>query len=106
MVLLVFQISRTLAQSNLTYPVVDTKQATFYNNSVEINEPAAGEVFYGQDPVIRQWTKLPRQWRWNSKPWGVVWALSYISIFILNSPYVCNERCISFCPLFNLAGKN
>jgi len=49
MVLLVFQISSTVAQSNLTYPVVDTKQVTFYNNFVEINEPAAGEAFYGQD---------------------------------------------------------
>lgn len=49
LVLLVFQISSTVAQSNLTYPVVDTKQVTFYNNFVEINEPAEGEAFYGQD---------------------------------------------------------
>ncbi len=31
------------------YPVVSTDQTTFYDNSVEISAPSAGESFYGQD---------------------------------------------------------
>ena len=37
------------SQEELTYPVADTKQVKFYNNFFEINEPASGEAFYGQD---------------------------------------------------------
>lgn len=37
------------SQEELPYPVVDTKQVIFYNNFIEINEPATGEAFYGQD---------------------------------------------------------
>ena len=32
-----------------TYPVVDTGQVTFYNNSVAITQPSSNEAFYGQD---------------------------------------------------------
>jgi len=49
LMLMVFQITITLAQSNITYPVVDTKQVIFYNNQEEIAEPSTGETFYGQD---------------------------------------------------------
>lgn len=31
------------------YPVVDTGQVTFYDNSVAITQPSSGEAFYGQD---------------------------------------------------------
>jgi hypothetical protein len=31
------------------YPVVDTDQSDFYNASVEISQPSAGQPFYGQD---------------------------------------------------------
>lgn len=32
-----------------TYPIVDTGQDGFYNNSTEISEPGASDAFYGQD---------------------------------------------------------
>ncbi|MDP6544574.1 MAG: DUF1566 domain-containing protein [Phycisphaerae bacterium] len=32
-----------------TYPIVDTGQTGFYNNSSEIAEPGLGDAFYGQD---------------------------------------------------------
>jgi len=32
-----------------TYPIVDTAQSAFYDDSTEITEPAAGDAFYGQD---------------------------------------------------------
>lgn len=35
--------------TNPTYVVVDTNQATYWNNISEINAPAEGEEFYGQD---------------------------------------------------------
>jgi len=31
------------------YPIVNTNQSTFYDNSVEISVPASGEAFFGQD---------------------------------------------------------
>ena len=34
---------------NYTYPIVDTGQTEFYDDSSEISEPAYGEDFYGQD---------------------------------------------------------
>ncbi|MCF8507049.1 MAG: DUF1566 domain-containing protein [Caulobacter sp.] len=34
---------------SLTYPIVDTNQTSFYGNSSEISEPAAGQSFHGQD---------------------------------------------------------
>jgi len=37
------------AAMELTYPVVDTGQTAFYNNSVEIGAPSEGGAFYGQD---------------------------------------------------------
>ncbi len=39
----------SFAQSNLSYPIVDTDQELFYDTIVEINEPAVGDDFYGQD---------------------------------------------------------
>ncbi|GEM_PF-1321741 len=38
-----------LALSTRSYVVVDTAQEKFYNNSSSIDEPAAGDDFYGQD---------------------------------------------------------
>ncbi len=37
------------ASGNVSYPVVDTGQSAFYDNTLEIAEPAAGDAFYGQD---------------------------------------------------------
>ncbi|MFI3304252.1 MAG: DUF1566 domain-containing protein [Rikenellaceae bacterium] len=37
------------AMAQLTYPIVDTNQERFYNDSREILEPEKGEPFYGQD---------------------------------------------------------
>ena len=37
------------ASYNGTFPIVDTDQTTFYNNSTEISAPSEGEAFYGQD---------------------------------------------------------
>jgi hypothetical protein len=34
---------------SITYPIVDTRQDTCYNNSREISPPQQGEAFYGQD---------------------------------------------------------
>jgi len=31
------------------YPIVETNQTTFYNNSSEISSPTSGQAFYGQD---------------------------------------------------------
>ena len=38
-----------IAQSNLSYPIVDTKQSLFYDTLNIISQPQAGENFYGQD---------------------------------------------------------
>jgi len=38
-----------IAQSNLSYPIVDTKQSLFYDTLNIISQPQAGESFYGQD---------------------------------------------------------
>ena len=35
--------------SNLTYPIVDTKQGFCYNNTSQMTCPTEGEAFYGQD---------------------------------------------------------
>ncbi len=35
------------------FPIVDTNQTKFFDNSVEITEPANGEDFYGQDATYR-----------------------------------------------------
>ncbi len=48
-ILLAFVSIKGYSQEALSYPVVDTKQVTFYNNFEEINEPEVGEAFYGQD---------------------------------------------------------
>ncbi|WP_198931810.1 Lcl C-terminal domain-containing protein [Labilibacter marinus] len=34
---------------SMNYPIVDTKQTTFYNNTSAIASPQAGDDFYGQD---------------------------------------------------------
>jgi len=34
---------------SMTYPIVDTGQDKFYNNLSEINQPAKGSTFFGQD---------------------------------------------------------
>jgi len=39
----------TATSANLTYPIVDTNQGLCYNNSGQIDCPAEGEPFYGQD---------------------------------------------------------
>ncbi|OGF56101.1 MAG: hypothetical protein A2Z21_04060, partial [Candidatus Fraserbacteria bacterium RBG_16_55_9] len=38
-----------VAQTDITYKVVDTGQIRFYNNSTEITTPSPGQSFYGQD---------------------------------------------------------
>ena len=35
--------------TTLGYPIVDTGQTVFYNNSTQISSPSEGETFYGQD---------------------------------------------------------
>lgn len=45
----IFISTQGYTQSELTYPVVDTDQELFYNVLNEIEEPAPGEAFYGQD---------------------------------------------------------
>lgn len=42
-------LSNLLSQSNLTYPIVDTKQSIAYDSLKEISLPSAGDPFYGQD---------------------------------------------------------
>ncbi len=37
------------AMGQITYPIVETNQTLFYNNSIVINEPNKGDAFYGQD---------------------------------------------------------
>jgi hypothetical protein len=46
---LFFSFSHGIAQTNLTFPIVDTDQHLFYDTLVEIDQPAPGEAFYGQD---------------------------------------------------------
>lgn len=46
---LAFVSIKGYSQAALSYPVVDSKQVTFYNNFVEISEPEMGDAFYGQD---------------------------------------------------------
>jgi hypothetical protein len=41
--------SEVTANSEYTYPIVDTNQGICYNNSELIDCPAVGEAFYGQD---------------------------------------------------------
>jgi hypothetical protein len=49
--LLIFAATVTISinSQSLTYPVVDTDQTKFYNNTSEIPRPSAEESFYGQD---------------------------------------------------------
>ena len=55
--LLAISLAATIAAANaaaviaadLSYPVVDTNQTTFYDNETEIDAPLEGEAFYGQD---------------------------------------------------------
>ncbi len=35
--------------AQVTYPIVDTRQSDFYNNTSVITTPGAGDAFYGQD---------------------------------------------------------
>lgn len=37
------------SNNSASYPIVDTKQTSFYNNSSVINSPEEGDPFYGQD---------------------------------------------------------
>ncbi|MFA6871496.1 MAG: DUF1566 domain-containing protein [Bacteroidaceae bacterium] len=37
------------ATGSITYPIVDTNESLFYNNTSTISTPAQGEAFYGQD---------------------------------------------------------
>lgn len=46
---IIFTISFVFAQSNLSYPIVDTDQLTFFSNTTLIEEPLVGSPFYGQD---------------------------------------------------------
>ena len=50
-ILFIFLISgfQLRGQTKLTYPIVDTGQKKFYNNTNEITEPSKGESFYSQD---------------------------------------------------------
>ena len=43
------QFTGVTAQTNLSFPVVDTDQSIFYDSIVEIDQPTPGEAFYGQD---------------------------------------------------------
>ena len=36
----------------ITYPIVDTDQTTFFDNQTSISEPSSGSIFYGQDAHI------------------------------------------------------
>ncbi len=42
-------LSNLLSQSNLTYPIVDTKQSIAYDSLKEISLPSVSNPFYGQD---------------------------------------------------------
>jgi hypothetical protein len=48
-ILLLILVNRSIGQSNLSYPIVDTDQELFYDTINEIPEPAVGATFYGQD---------------------------------------------------------
>ncbi len=47
--ILFMAVAQVFPQSNLSYPIVDTRQKNFYDNYSEINAPTSGEEFYGQD---------------------------------------------------------
>jgi len=49
LVLLIFTLICSIMLADVTYPIVDTDQILYYNNSDEISAPVAGEEFYGQD---------------------------------------------------------
>ncbi|MFI3302880.1 MAG: DUF1566 domain-containing protein [Rikenellaceae bacterium] len=38
-----------VTEAQITYPIVGTNQTLFYNNSTQIEHPAKGDMFYGQD---------------------------------------------------------
>ncbi|NCA84493.1 MAG: DUF1566 domain-containing protein [Clostridia bacterium] len=46
---LFLSFSNGIAQTSLTFPIVDTDQQLFYDTIVEIPAPAPGDAFYGQD---------------------------------------------------------
>jgi|GEM_PF-227989 len=46
---MVFFLPFGYTQTNLSFPVVDTDQTVFYDTIMEMDEPAQGEAFYGQD---------------------------------------------------------
>jgi hypothetical protein len=47
--LILVQIIDGFAQINLSFPIVETGQYTFYDNNLEIPKPDPGNAFYGQD---------------------------------------------------------
>ncbi len=49
LILLVIAMLCSIIYADGTYPIADTDQILYYNNSDEISDPVAGEEFYGQD---------------------------------------------------------
>ena len=49
LIILTLAAVQIINAQSLTYPIVDTDQTKFYNNTSEISEPAINEFFYGQD---------------------------------------------------------
>ncbi len=76
-------LSVITAQKGLTYPIVDTDQNTFYNNTGEINAPNSGESFYGQDA---QYTGYQPSYTDNGdgtitdNVTGLMWQKSFITL--------------------------
>ncbi|MCB9058644.1 MAG: DUF1566 domain-containing protein [Calditrichae bacterium] len=94
------------------YPVVGTNQITFYNNSIEISAPSAGDAFYGQDA---QYIKNSPKYRDNGDGTvtdlvtGLMWSQSPD----LNGDGKINiedkltyEEALANADKFNLAGYN
>ncbi|MEJ2617536.1 MAG: DUF1566 domain-containing protein, partial [Ignavibacteriaceae bacterium] len=49
LLILLIPIVQLYSQSELTYPIVDTGQKKFYDNTDEIQAPSYGETFYSED---------------------------------------------------------
>lgn len=49
LLLSILPFGKLLSQSDLPYPIVDTKQSIAYDSVKEISLPSVGEPFYGQD---------------------------------------------------------
>lgn len=47
--IMAFLLNHSGISQTLTYPVVETNQTSFFNNSGEISEPSEEDPFYGQD---------------------------------------------------------